>query len=75
MPQHSHQEHGKSEMGWSEAAHEASKNLFTRLEGEHGEGNVKFVSVKAVEFWAEVKPNPGSIHTFRTVIDVTAEHP
>ena len=24
---------------------------------------------------AEVKPNPGSIHTFRTVIDVTAEHP
>jgi len=75
MAQHSHQEHGTSPTGWSEAAHEASKSLFKKLEDQHGKGNVKFHAVRAVEFWAEPEPNPGSIQVFRTVVEVTAEHP
>ena len=42
---------------------------------QHGKGNVKFHAVRAVEFWAEPEPNPGSIQVFRTVVEVTAEHP
>ncbi len=61
MPQHSHREHGTSDTGWSDAAHQASKALFKRLEDEHGEGNVKFHSIRALEFWADPTPNPGSI--------------
>ena len=28
-----------------------------------------------LEFWAEPAQNPGSIQTFRTTIEVTADHP
>ncbi len=76
MPLHKHTEHGASESGWSEAANEASKSLHARLTKEHpGDGDVKFLAIRVVEFWAEPEPNPGSIQVFRTTIEVTADHP
>ncbi|HEY2936032.1 MAG TPA: hypothetical protein VGJ25_05500 [Gaiellaceae bacterium] len=66
---------GGNGAGWSEAANEACESLFERLERKYGEGKVKFVSVKPIEFTAEPHPNPGSIQTFGTTITVTVEHP
>ena len=75
MPLHKHTEHGASTAGWSEAANEASKTLHSRLKKEHKGKDVKFLAIRVVEFWAEPEPNPGSIQTFRTTIEVTADHP
>lgn len=66
---------GAAGAGWSEAANEASQSLFQRLEDKYGQGKVRFVSIKPVEFSADPHPNPGSIQTFGTTITITVEHP
>jgi hypothetical protein len=70
-----HRVTGSSPESWARAADRGSQQLFARLETRFGKGRVTFETIKAVEFTAVPKKNPGSIQSFKVALEITVTQP
>lgn len=66
---------GSSPCSWAHAADRGSQQLYARLEKRLGKGQFAFTAIKAVEFTAVPKKNPGSIQSFKVALEVTVTQP
>lgn len=66
---------GSSPESWAKAADRGSQQLYARLETKLGSGKFTFTKIKAIEFTAVPKKNPGSIQSFKVALEVTVTQP